>query len=83
MKQRKIRKRFYEDRSFKEGEKVSRSSKIKEAEDKKTYIILFLNEKPKAPNMKDIKDIIICKVLIKNSVLSFRSNRGCIRVKDI
>ena len=29
----------------------------------KIYIILFLNEKPKAPNMEDIKDIIICKVL--------------------
>ena len=34
--------------------------------------------------MKDIKDIILfAKYSSKNSVLSFKSNRGCIRVKDI
>ena len=59
MKKRKTRKRFNEDRPLKEGDKVSCSSRIEEAEGRKTYIILFLNEKPKAPNMKDIKDIIL------------------------
>ena len=33
--------------------------------------------------MKDIKDIILFANYLKKLVLSFRSNRGRIRVKDI
>ena len=55
----KIRKRFYEDKKFKEGDKERCSSRIEEAEGRKTYISLFLNEKSKAPNMKDMKSIIL------------------------
>ena len=51
----KTRKRVYEDRPFKEGDIVRCSSRIEEAEGRKTYIIFFLKEKSKAPNMKDMK----------------------------
>ena len=57
------RKRFYEDKQFKEGNKERCSPRIEEAEGRKTYIILFLNEKLKVSNMKDMKGIIFFKVL--------------------
>ena len=64
LKQRKTRIRFYEDRPFKEGDKMLCSSRIKEAvEEQNLYHLVSKLKKPKAPNMKDIKDVIICKVL--------------------
>ena len=47
LKQRKIRKRFYEDWPFKEREKVCCLSRIEETEGRKTYIIFLLNKKTK------------------------------------
>ena len=63
--QRKTRKRFYEDRPFKEGNKVLCSSRIKEAEERTKLISsFFLNEKTKGTKYERYKrHNIDCKVL--------------------
>ena len=64
LKQRKTRKRFYENSPFKEGDKMLCSSRIKEDERRTKLISSFFEmKKPKAPNMKNIKDIILCEII--------------------
>ena len=69
---------MYEDRPFKEKDKVCCLSRIEETEGRKTYIIFFLNKKPKVPNMKDIKVKIqyclleITEVVLESKIFKIR-----------
>ena len=53
-------KRFYKDRPFKEGDKVCYSLRIEEAEGRKNlYHLVPKGKNSKAPNMKDMNNIIL------------------------
>ena len=53
------KKKIYEDRPFKEGDKVLYLSRIKKAEGRTKLISSFFLNKINAPNMKDIKNKIL------------------------
>ena len=53
------KKRFYEDKPFKEGDKERCSSRIDEAEGRKTYISFLLNEKAKGTKNERYEYIIM------------------------